>query len=122
MVISEHASLRFEDLFEESLGLVRAALFVVDQRQVVLGTEHCLGVGAVYQLVAFEGFAILGEDHPYTLTSMRETARSLAALGHTEDARTLFESALSAQRRRLGEDHPETAHTAELLRDLGTND
>jgi hypothetical protein len=57
----------------------------------------------------------LGEDHPQTLTSARNLARDLYALGQVEQARSLDEDTWARQRRVLGEDHPEALISARNL-------
>jgi tetratricopeptide (TPR) repeat protein len=66
---------------------------------------------------------LLGDDHPYTLTSMNNLATTRRALGDLDGARQLFEQALAAFRRVLGDDHPDTLNSMSNLaatrQDLG---
>ena len=50
----------------------------------------------------------LGEDHPYTLTSMSNLALTYSALGQQDRALVLNEQTLKLRRSKLGEDHPDT--------------
>ena len=54
---------------------------------------------------------ILGEEHPDTLLSMGNLARSYSDLGRRQDAVELEEKVLEARKRTLGEEHPDTLRT-----------
>ncbi len=58
---------------------------------------------------------LLGEDHPDTLTSARNLAADLHALGKHETARQLDKDTLTHRRRVLGENHPDTLASARNL-------
>ncbi|CAE6459338.1 unnamed protein product [Rhizoctonia solani] len=50
----------------------------------------------------------LGDEHPDTLTSMHELARSYLSLGRFEDARALYAQVVDIKKRVLGDEHPHT--------------
>jgi hypothetical protein len=58
---------------------------------------------------------VLGDDHPYTLTSATGLAAILNELGELQAARDLDEDTLASFRRVLGDDHPETLTLAHNL-------
>src|SRR5260370_42566242 len=58
---------------------------------------------------------ILGEEHPDTLNSISNLARTLAAQGDLAGARRLEEPVLEARRRILGEEHPDTLTSMDNL-------
>ena len=57
----------------------------------------------------------VGEDHPDTLASASNLARTLFGLGDYRQARALDEETLARYRRVLGEDHPSTLASASNL-------
>ena len=58
---------------------------------------------------------VLGEDHPRTLSIMRQSACILAYLDHWDEAESLMGAAIEISRRTLG---AEDAFTADLVDDL----
>jgi tetratricopeptide (TPR) repeat protein len=58
------------------------------------------------------GHNVLGEEHPYTLTTMNNLALTLGAQGDLPDARKIHEQVLEITRRTLGEEHPNTSLSA----------
>jgi hypothetical protein len=66
---------------------------------------------------------VLGEEHPTTLSSMRNLTLTRRALGDLDGARQLFERSLAGHQRVLGEDHPDTLrlmnNLTQVRRDLG---
>jgi hypothetical protein len=60
--------------------------------------------------------ALLGPDHPHTLTAASTLIRALVSLGEAEPARALIEDTLQRCRRTLGPDHPTTLY---LTQDAG---
>ena len=60
----------------------------------------------------------LGEEHPSTLTSMNNLASTLLAQGDHGGTRQLQKRVLEVMTRLLGEEHPDAAAIAELLRGL----
>jgi len=50
----------------------------------------------------------LGEEHPYTLSSVNNLAETLSAQGNFREARKLLEKVLGIRIRLLGEEHPST--------------
>ena len=58
---------------------------------------------------------VLGEDHPYTLTTAHNLARDLRTLGEHKAARLLDEDTLARRRRVLGHNHPDTLQSADSL-------
>jgi eukaryotic-like serine/threonine-protein kinase len=65
----------------------------------------------------------LGPDHPDTLSTMNQLARSYRALGRNADALKLYEETLALRKVRLGPEHPDTlrsmAGVATSYYDLG---
>ncbi|CUS12354.1 unnamed protein product, partial [Tuber aestivum] len=51
---------------------------------------------------------ILGPDHPYTLTSVRNLASMLQRQGKYEESETMNRHALDGRKRILGPNHPKT--------------
>jgi hypothetical protein len=58
---------------------------------------------------------VLGEEHPYTLTSVSSLASVHQALGDLDVAHTLHEQALASRRQVLGDDHPDTLQSMNNL-------
>jgi hypothetical protein len=58
---------------------------------------------------------VFGRDHQLTLQTTANYAASLAESGRLAEAETMLVEALDGQRRVLGEGHPSTVHTAQLL-------
>ncbi|HEY6591673.1 MAG TPA: tetratricopeptide repeat protein [Actinomycetota bacterium] len=58
---------------------------------------------------------VLGEEHPYTLTSVSSLASVHQALGDLDVARTLHEQALAGRRQVLGDDRPDTLQSMNNL-------
>jgi len=58
---------------------------------------------------------LLGPDHPDTLASMHNLARSYAELGRHADAVKLFQETLALRKGKLGRDHPDTLQTMHNL-------
>jgi hypothetical protein len=58
----------------------------------------------------------MGEEHPDTLTSMNNLALTLRAQGDLDGALRLLRKCLSGRRKVLGENHSNTAATAEVLK------
>ena len=61
-----------------------------------------------YQIARARFTAWQGPDHPHTLSSMNNLARSYAALGRQAEALKLFEETLALRKAQLGPDHPDT--------------
>jgi hypothetical protein len=105
---------------------VLAAAPLVDSspaaRQLVLDIVHYLqahsdsaGSHAVCEQVLHRWRAILGPDHPDTLTAAIRSSLALFQLGETEPACALGEDTLTRCRRVLGPDHPTTLVAAAAL-------
>jgi hypothetical protein len=62
----------------------------------------------IHDLVLDISRRVLGEEHPYTLTSMNNLAATLRAQGDLLGARKIHEQELNVCRRVLGEEHPDT--------------
>jgi hypothetical protein len=58
---------------------------------------------------------VYGDDHLWTLTSAVNFAIRLTKLGEYQAARELAEDTLARTRRVLGDDHPATRTTEEVL-------
>lgn len=52
--------------------------------------------------------ALLGEEHPASLTARHTLGRSMAAQGRNSEAELMYRHVLTGQQRVLGEDHPDT--------------
>jgi hypothetical protein len=63
---------------------------------------------------------VLGEEHPDTLTTMKNLGVLLFEAGDLESAIPLLRESLAGRRKILGENHPDTIATAELLRGIET--
>ncbi len=61
-----------------------------------------------YQIARARYTALLGPDHPDTLSSMNNLAISYAALGRHAEALKLREETLALRKAKLGPDHPDT--------------
>jgi hypothetical protein len=84
-------------------------------RQLVLDTAQYLwahgdrsGSRAVCEQVLHRWRAILGPDHPDSLTVASRSSLALSGVGEVEPARALGEDTLQRCRRTLGPDHPTT--------------
>ncbi|MBX3358171.1 MAG: serine/threonine protein kinase [Phycisphaeraceae bacterium] len=62
----------------------------------------------LYRAVLAKRTALLGPDHPDTLTSAYGLARTLLAQYRLDEAESLHASVLAARRRVLGDNHPDT--------------
>lgn len=51
---------------------------------------------------------VIGEHHPYTLTSMNNLALTYKASGKLQEAKTLYEDVLLLRKKVIGEHHPDT--------------
>ncbi|CRK57033.1 kinesin light chain-like protein [Alloactinosynnema sp. L-07] len=60
------------------------------------------------RLIQTRQAAVLGQDHPDTLSSAAELARALISLGRYQDALDLEQRTLAHRERVLGPDHPDT--------------
>jgi hypothetical protein len=58
---------------------------------------------------------VLGEEHPATLRSKSNLARSLPGQGQYADAKAMEREVLAVRRRVLGEKHPDTLTNASNL-------
>jgi hypothetical protein len=58
---------------------------------------------------------VLGDEHPFTLTSMNNLAFTWKSQGNFEDALTLLQNCLHLQQQILGPDHPDTISTRTAL-------
>jgi len=58
---------------------------------------------------------LIGDHHPDTLDGMHNLGVLLLNTGDTESGLQLLRKALDGRRQVLGEDHPDTIQTAELL-------
>ena len=61
---------------------------------------------------------MLGPEHPSTLATRHEIARTLADQGRAADAEAEYRQVLDAEQRVLGPEHPHTLITADMLRRL----
>jgi hypothetical protein len=91
-------------------------------RHLVLDTARFLhakgdspGSCAVCEQLLDRWRAILGPDHPDTLTAASTLTLALAQLGEAKTARALGEDTLQRCRRVLGPDHPTTLRAAAIL-------
>ena len=58
---------------------------------------------------------VLGDDHPYTLTSMNNVAEIRRVLGDLPGAQALHEQTLAARRQHFGDDHPDKMNSMNNL-------
>jgi Tetratricopeptide repeat/TIR domain len=117
-LIIEHQSTPRDPLLDAALAHGHAlAGSEDDERSLLLASwvghaEEWRGNDAGARVLAervFEGVRrILGEEHPDTLTTMNNLARTLQAQGDLAGARELHGSVLEARRRILGEEHLDT--------------
>ncbi|MFG1883772.1 tetratricopeptide repeat protein [Micromonospora sp. NPDC049102] len=67
--------------------------------------QHALAIKQFEQVWA-DCRRVLGDDHPYTLSSVDNLASAYQTVGRVTEAITLYEQALADSRRVLGDDHP----------------
>jgi hypothetical protein len=89
---------------------------VLDTARYLQAHDDCSGSRAVCDQLLDRWRAILGPDHPDTLTAASSLAVALFAVGEGEPARTLGEDTLQRSRRAFGPDHPITLY---LTQDAG---
>ena len=73
------------------------------------------GAQAEFREVLAIRMEILGPEHPRTLGTRHEIARTMAALGDYAGAQAEFREVLAIQLQVLGPDHPETMLTIQLV-------
>jgi hypothetical protein len=60
---------------------------------------------------------VLGEEHPYTLTSMANLAFTWHVQGRISEGLRLMEQCVQLRQRILGQDHPDTMSSCSALRE-----
>ena len=104
---------RLERATEEIEGEATGDPLAVARMQITLGRSQ-RGLGypdrAIVLLTKARATfaAVLGPDHPDTLTSMHTLATNYAAAGQNDRALKLGEEALTLVKAKLGPDHPDT--------------
>jgi tetratricopeptide (TPR) repeat protein len=109
------SALQARGKFEEAL---EAAQALAELRQRVQGKDHWEAVNAHWQVEAIR--SVLRQDdktrQKYTrVTSLQGKADALVARGRYQEARPLLEEVLAIRREVLGEEHPDTASSRNLV-------
>ena len=107
IALNEHLSSHLRDdhtaVIEDLLGLRRWALWCMTD----LDDSASQAIGYGVPLVA-ECERVLGDTHPYTLTSRNNLAAAYDSAGRLDEAIPLYERTLADRERVLGDTHPDT--------------